>query len=635
MKRDDNRPSIDAVATPGPYIVAGVEEHTGPRPTETTSLLPKRNHRNRSDVHHRDCISGPRFHFLFWSIIFGCSIAFFDTTLMASSHPVITSYFEASNAASWLSTVFYLTSTVFQPVYGRVSDTIGRRPALLFAIVMFFASTVWCGAASSIGSFIAARAVSGLGAGGLVALGGILTSDIVKIEYRGIYQSYFNLAYGAGNGLGAALGGFLCDYFGWRAAFFLQLPFIVVYGVLAIFSCPDDLGPNFAKTQGKTLSEAFKSFDTYGTIGLITTVTGLILGVNLGGNVFTWTHPFVIGSLVISGIAGASLIFVERTAERPILPLRLFSTAPVANVIGSNFLASMLTNTILFNVPLYLQAVRQTSPTTSGLYLLPPLVGASITGLLAGVYITLTRRMRPPMVLGSIMGLGGAMAVMCLSADTPTSLVPYLIPFVQIGQGFFFPAGTIAVLALNSQEDQAVATTTLGLIRNLGSIMGVALSSWVLQNALPIYLNKCVTAPDAATKEHIIRTVRESIRSIRDLDPVHKKQVIVAYALSLRATFFTGIVFSMLSCLLIWPARLPRLQKQEDLDKDEAAVYAPGSSDEGNCDEEEQEEDEARALLATPTLSIARTVTSGTNRSKRSTSLGGHVERRASFDMNF
>lgn len=174
---------IDPTATQGP---------SGPQPSEITSLLPKNKDEKPRNVHYRG-ISGPRFAFLFISIIFGSTIAFFDTTLMASSHPVITSYFNASNAASWLSTVFYLTSTVFQPLYGRVSDTVGRRPALLFAIVVFFASTAWCGTAGTIGSFIAARAVCGLGAGGVVAMAGIITSDVVKIEYRGIYQSYFNL----------------------------------------------------------------------------------------------------------------------------------------------------------------------------------------------------------------------------------------------------------------------------------------------------------------------------------------------------------------------------------------------------------------------------------------------------------
>jgi MFS family permease len=161
-------------------------------PTQTTPL--GRKHGDKAaPVHYRDVITATRFYFLFWSVIFGSCIAFFDTTLMASSHPVITSYFNASNSASWLSTVFYLTSTVFNPIYGSVSDTVGRRSCLLFAVVVFFGSTVWCGFAGNIGSFIAARALTGLGAGGVVAMASILTSDIVKIEYRGIYQSYFNL----------------------------------------------------------------------------------------------------------------------------------------------------------------------------------------------------------------------------------------------------------------------------------------------------------------------------------------------------------------------------------------------------------------------------------------------------------
>ncbi|OCT44584.1 putative transporter [Cladophialophora carrionii] len=630
---------------PGPYPGADVIEPASPHATETTTLLPKSDVGKPRDVPYRDVISGPRFHFLFWSIIFGCTIAFFDTTLMASSHPVITSYFNASNAASWLSTVFYLTSTVFQPVFGRVSDNIGRRPVLIFVIVMFFTSTAWCGAAGDIGGFIAARAASGIGAGGVVSLASILTSDMVKIEYRGIYQSYYNLAYGVGNGLGAALGGFLCDKLGWRAAFYVQLPFIAVYGVLAVLSCPDNLGPNLAKTQGKTIREGFKSFDVYGTVGMILTVSGLILGVNLGGNVFSWTHPFVISSLVVAVIAGIGLVLVERRAERPILPLRLFTTTPVANVIGSNFVASMTVNAVLFNVPLYLQAVRQTSPTTSGFYLFPPLVGASITAIAVGFYITLTRRLKPPMIVGSISALGGAVAVTCLSADTPARLVPWLIPFVSIGQGAFFPAATIAVLALNSQEDQAVATTTLGLVRSLGSILGVALSSWVLQNALPIYLNKYVTAADPTAKEHIIRTVRESIQSIRHLDPVHKKQVITAYASSLRATFIVAIVFATISALLILPAHLPRLQRQEDMDDPEDGVYLPG--DESNnettfsVEDSDEDDDEEQALRVTPSRTITRTITGGTGHSgtrtlsRHSTSFGEPIERRASFDTSF
>lgn len=111
-----------------------------------------------------------QFWFLYGPILFMYFLANFDSTLMASSHPVITSYFHASNAASWLSTAFMLTSTAFQPLFGRMSDTLGRRPLYIFSLVMFVVTTLWCALAQSIVSFIAARAFCGLGAGGVIAM---------------------------------------------------------------------------------------------------------------------------------------------------------------------------------------------------------------------------------------------------------------------------------------------------------------------------------------------------------------------------------------------------------------------------------------------------------------------------------
>lgn len=123
------------------------------------------------------------FWFLYGPILFVYFLANFDSTLMASSHPVITSYFHASNAASWLSTAFMLTSTAFQPLFGRVSDTLGRRPLYIFSLVMFVATTLWCALAQSIGSFIAARAFCGLGAAEVIDHGRIFADpDQAPVE---------------------------------------------------------------------------------------------------------------------------------------------------------------------------------------------------------------------------------------------------------------------------------------------------------------------------------------------------------------------------------------------------------------------------------------------------------------------
>jgi MFS family permease len=127
-------------------------------------------------------VSVGRFWLVFGIIILIYFIACFDGTIMASSHPVITSYFQSSNSASWLSTAFMLTSTSFQPLTGRLSDTLGRKPPFVATMAILTAATLWCALAQSMTSFIVARAFCGLGAGGVMTLASIMTSDLVPIE---------------------------------------------------------------------------------------------------------------------------------------------------------------------------------------------------------------------------------------------------------------------------------------------------------------------------------------------------------------------------------------------------------------------------------------------------------------------
>lgn len=181
----------------------GVDETTRLLPEPESALKPPQQEQDgcQADVHYKN-IDGRRFWCLFASILVSYILVYFDSFFMASSHPVITSYFNASNAASWLSTVFFLSSTIFGPFYGRISDVTGRRRMFVFALTVFALTTAWCGYANTIGSFIAARFFCGLGAGGVATMSNIILSDIVKIEYRGIYQSYLNMCFGLGNSLG-------------------------------------------------------------------------------------------------------------------------------------------------------------------------------------------------------------------------------------------------------------------------------------------------------------------------------------------------------------------------------------------------------------------------------------------------
>ncbi|KAF2423670.1 MFS general substrate transporter, partial [Tothia fuscella] len=478
---------------------------------------------------------------------------------MASSHPVITSYFHSSNSASWLSTAFMLTSMAFQPLFGRVSDTIGRRPLYIFALLMFIATTAWCALAQSMTSFILARAFCGLGAGGVMAMGSIMTNDLIKIEYRGTYQAYINIGFGLGSSCGAAFGGFLCDTLGWRWTFGIQIPPVILILIMGWWYVPKDLGPCLAKHTERSFWDTIKSFDLAGSFLLTLSTASLILGLNLGGNILPWTSPIVISSLMISLISSIILVRVEVRAARPVMPITILSKAPRANLVFSNFFAQIGINTVIFNTPLYFQAVKLESASMSGFRLAAPSGLLTIFAVATGFLITWTGRMKITQVLGGFSMLMGAICLSGLWDGVPVWVATCFVVPPSLGQGLMFPATTVSVLAVSTVADQAVVTTTLNLWRNLGTVMGVAISSLIVQNFLLVYLDQYVTGTD---KVHIIEKVRKSVRAIGDLESIHQQEVILAYSAALRIAFMSAILFFVIVNLLILPVKLPGLGRQ-------------------------------------------------------------------------
>ena len=348
-----------------------------------------------------------------------------------------------------------------------------------------------------------------------------MVNDLVAIEIRGKYQAYINIFFGLGSATGAAFGGVLCDLIGWRGAFGIQLPPVVVLLIIAVLTTPSDLGPNLAKTSDKPVLSIIRSFDWAGSFFLATFVGTLILGLNLGGNVFPWLNPIVIASLCVSFVTAIILVYIESKVERPVMPLPLLFSSPRGNMVFSNFFAQMGFNTVIFNAPLYFQAVKLDTPSMSGFRLAPPAFFLTVFGVGTGYYMTWTGRLKAPQVAGAIWMLLGSILLSSIWPNIPTWLVVAFIVPLSIGQGLTFPASTIGTLAVTSKEEQAVMTSTLSLWRSLGTVMGVAISSLILQNVLNASLEGYVTGPD---REAVIQLVRKSVRAIGSLDDLHRQQ---------------------------------------------------------------------------------------------------------------
>src|SRR5690606_15661712 len=106
----------------------------------------------------------------------------------------------------------------------KLSDIYGRRPIYMAAIILFSLGSLLCGFAQSMGQLIAARAVQGIGAGGLMPLAFIIVGDIFTLEQRAKVQGLFSGVWGVSSVVGPLLGGFLVDTIGWHWVFLVNLP---------------------------------------------------------------------------------------------------------------------------------------------------------------------------------------------------------------------------------------------------------------------------------------------------------------------------------------------------------------------------------------------------------------------------
>jgi MFS family permease len=107
----------------------------------------------------------------------------FDTTITAATYAVISSDFDAANTASWLTTSYLVTSTAFQPLYGRFSDIFGRRVCFFVSTATFSLGCFGCGVAGDIILLNCMRALTGFGGGGLMTMGSLTPGPSISLTF--------------------------------------------------------------------------------------------------------------------------------------------------------------------------------------------------------------------------------------------------------------------------------------------------------------------------------------------------------------------------------------------------------------------------------------------------------------------
>ncbi|KAK2858453.1 hypothetical protein FQN49_004722 [Arthroderma sp. PD_2] len=469
----------------------------------------------------------------------GVFFAALDGTIVATISAPISSSFNSLSLISWLATAYLISSSACQPISGKLTDIFSRRTGLVVSNILFGVGNLICGLATKEWVMIVGRTIAGMGGGGLTAISTFLTSDLVPLRKRGIWQGIGNICFGVGSGLGGIFGGYVNDNWGWRWAFLIQVPFIIVSAILVSI---------YVNVPVKVTDKSrWKRIDFLGAGTLVCALVLFLLGLNSGGNQVPWTHPLVLTTLPLSVVLLAAFIYIEdKIAPEPIIPVRLLMDRTVLSCCLTNWFITMTVFALFIYIPLFLQ-VQGYSTTLAGTRLVAQALGTSIGSLGSGYLMRMTGRYLYFNYGSVILIVIGTALISTVNLATP-ALPPFLYLFISgLGYGGMLTATLVAIIAAVDHEHQAVVTSASYAFRSTGSSIGISVASAVFQNLLRSGLwSRLGHLGDA---EKIIRKITERFEEIRHLPPGMAAIVRDCYMGALRAVFITTLGLAALGVL--------------------------------------------------------------------------------------
>ena len=472
-------------------------------------------------------------------IYIGAFTSALDSTLVATLSGPISASFGSLQLLSWLASAYFVATAVSQPLSGKLTDIYGRRSGLLLANAVFAIGNLICGLAHSATLLIFGRVVAGIGGGGLAPIGAFVMSDLVPLRSRGMWIGVANICWGLGSGLGGYYGGLVNDTIGWRWAFIIQIPFSIFAMILVAIYI------KIPVEQSKATK--LERIDVLGASALVITMVLMLLGLSSAGNTVPWTHPLVLTCLPLALVFLNIFIYVEiQYAAEPIIPLRLFANRTVAAVCLTHFFSSMARFGLLFYGPIYFQ-VQGYSPSQTGLRFITDSAGIAISSLSCGIVVRSTGRYLALSGLGQVIFLAGLGLVCTVVLDTP-SWPPFIYLFL-VGVGFsaMLTTTAVALVASVEQKYQAVTTSASYASRSTGSVVGIAVSGAIYQNALTKGLWQRLG--DLADAKHLIEEVKNNLKAMHDMSPDLERRIMQVNMSALKHVFFVLLGFAILGAV--------------------------------------------------------------------------------------
>ncbi|KAA8895683.1 multidrug resistance protein fnx1 [Sphaerosporella brunnea] len=323
-------------------------------------------------------------------------VALMDQTTLAASLTIIGSALNAGRQASWIANGYFITSTSFQLLYGRLSDVWSRKLVLLAGMLIFFVGSLAASLAQSSAQLIVFRAFTGVGGGGLVTVAQIIVSDVVTLRERGKYQGILGAVVALSNGIGPVVGGALASQSqdSWRWIFRLNLPLTALTALCCIFFMP------LRRVEGSWRTK-LAAIDFLGAALTLAGSTLIILGFTWAGSEHPWDSGYVIGTIVAGfGVWGLFILWQWKGTALPLMPLHIFKSAMVNGACLTMFVNGWNFVVQVYYIPTFYQLAYGYSAVKSGALLLPLVLVQTFASTISGLVVTWTGRYRECILLG-------------------------------------------------------------------------------------------------------------------------------------------------------------------------------------------------------------------------------------------